>query len=306
MARLLVAVNAAAGGGRARAAGDRAVPALRAAGHDVRQVATDGAAAMESALRLAVADDATDAVVVVGGDGSLHVAVNALARTGLPLGIVAAGTGNDVARCLGLPHDDPEAAVALIVAALAADPVPVRDVDAVRVSTGRWFVGMLSAGFDAAVNERANRMTRLSGTPRYVVAVLLEVARLRPRRYRVTIDRDTRRLDAVLVTVGNTASIGGGMRLAPDARVDDGLLDVLVATPLSRWALLRLFPRVFRGTHVTDEHVSIERGRVVTIDVDDRGPIPVTYADGERFGPLPVTLQVVPGALRVLGRPPLP
>ena len=83
--------------------------------------------------------------------------------------------------------------------------------------------------------------------------------------------------------------------------VDDGLLDVLIATPLSRFELLRLFPRVFRGTHVNDEHVTIERGRVITIDVDDRGPIPVTYADGERFGPLPVTLEVVPGALRVLG-----
>jgi diacylglycerol kinase (ATP) len=264
---------------------------------------------MEAELRLAVSRGTADAVVVVGGDGSLHLAVNALARSGMPLGIVAAGTGNDVARCLGLPHDDPDAAIALLVDAFDGDDdeaVPVRDIDAVRVSTGRWFVGMLSAGFDAAVNERANRMTRLSGTPRYVVAVLLEVARLRARRYRVTTDRDTRRLDAVLVTVGNTASIGGGMRLAPDARVDDGLLDVLVATPLRRIQLLRLLPKVFQGTHVNDEHVSIERGRVITIDVDDRGPVPVTYADGERFGPLPVTLQVVPAALRVVVRPPVP
>jgi diacylglycerol kinase (ATP) len=299
-ARLVVAVNAAAGGGRGDA-GSHAVAALRAAGHEVARLDLDSAPAMEASLREAVAQDPPDAVVVVGGDGSLHVAVNALARTGVPLGIVAAGTGNDVARCLGLPHDDPDAAVAHLVRALAEETVPTRDVDAVRVSTGRWFVGMLSAGFDAAVNERANRMTGLSGTPRYVAAVLLEVARLRARRYRVTIDRDTRHLDAVLVTVGNTASIGGGMRLAPDARVDDGLLDVLVATPLSRMELLRLFPRVFRGTHVTDEHVTIERGRVITIDTDDRGPAPITYADGERFGPLPVTLQVVPGALRVIG-----
>jgi diacylglycerol kinase (ATP) len=177
----------------------------------------------------------------------------------------------------------------------------VRAVDAVRVSTGRWFAGVLSAGFDAAVNERANRMRRPSGTARYVVALLLELARLRPRRYRVTIDRDTRHMDAVLVTVGNTASIGGGMRLTPDAVVDDGLLDVLVATPLSRRALLRIFPRVFRGTHVNDEHVSIERGRVVTIDVDDALPAPITYADGERLGPLPVTLEAVRGALSILG-----
>lgn len=299
-ARLVVAVNAAAGRGRSEAAGARAIAALAAAGHDVERVTATSGPAMESALREVVRGDAPAAVVVVGGDGSIHTAVNALARTGVPLGIVATGTGNDVARCLGLPHDDPDAAIAVLVAALAGDAPRTRAIDAVRVSTGRWFVGMLSAGFDAAVNERANRMTGLSGTPRYVVAVLLEVGRLRPRRFRITIDRDSRRLDAVLVTVGNTASIGGGMRLAPDALVDDGLLDVLVATPLSRGALLRLLPKVFRGAHVTDDHVSIERGRVVTIDVDDRGPAPVTYADGERFGPLPVTLEVVSGALEVL------
>jgi diacylglycerol kinase (ATP) len=299
-ARLVVAVNAAAGRGRAAVAGDRAAAALRAAGHEVQLLAPSTGAAMEGALRALVARDGADAVIVVGGDGSVHLAVNALARSDLPLGIVAVGTGNDVARCLGLPHDDPDAAVAGLVAALDGQEPRTRSIDAVRVSTGRWFVGMLSAGFDAAVNERANRMTRLSGTPRYIAAVLLEVVRLHARRFRITIDRDTRRLDAVLVTVGNTASIGGGMRLAPDARVDDGLLDVLVATPLSRAQLLRLLPKVFRGTHVNDDHVSIERGRVVTIDVDDHGPIPVTYADGERFGPLPVTLEVVSGALRVL------
>ena len=299
-ARLVVAVNAVAGRGRSRAAGDRAVAALRAAGHDVELLAAGTSGAMEGALRAIVAGGATDGVIVVGGDGSIHVAVNALARSDVPLGIVAAGTGNDVARCLGLPHDDPDAAIAVLVAALAGEAPRTRPIDAVRVSTGRWFVGMLSAGFDAAVNERANRMTRLSGTPRYVAAVLLEVVRLHSRRFRITIDRDTRRLDAVLVTVGNTASIGGGMRLAPDARVDDGLLDVLVATPLTRGELLRLLPKVFRGAHVNDDHVSIERGRVITIDVDDTGPVPVTYADGERFGPLPVTLEVVPAALRVL------
>jgi diacylglycerol kinase (ATP) len=301
MARLLVAVNAAAGGGRGAAIGDRAAVALRGAGHEVRRIAPVDGREMERMLRDAAGRNAPDGVIVIGGDGTLHSAVNALARTGVPIGIIASGTGNDVARCLGLPHDDPDAAIVRLVEVLGTEPVVARAIDAVRVSTGRWFVGMLSAGFDAAVNERANRMTRLSGTPRYVVAVLLELARLRARRYRVTIDRDTRHVDAVLVTVGNTASIGGGMRLAPDALVDDGLLDVLIATPLSRIELLRIFPKVFRGTHVHDEHVTIERGRVITIDVDDRGPIPVTYADGERFGPLPVTLEVVRGALHILG-----
>jgi diacylglycerol kinase (ATP) len=299
MARLLVAVNAASGRGRGAAVGARTVAALGDAGHEVRRVDPGDSRAMEGALRDAARGDRPDAIVVIGGDGTLHAAVNALAQTGVPIGIVATGTGNDTARCLGLPNDDPEAAIAHLVRTLA-DGTPARAIDAVRVSTGRWFVGALSAGFDARVNERANRMTHLTGTPRYVAAVLLEVLRLHARRYRVTIDRDTRRLDAVLVTVGNAASIGGGMRLTPDARMDDGLLDVLVATPLSRLQLLMIFPRVFRGTHVNDEHVDIARGRVVTIDVDDRLPAPITYADGERLGPLPVTLEAVRGALQVL------
>ena len=300
--RLLLAANPAAGGGRAPALAEAAERRFTDAGHTVQRIAERDAAALERTLRARVTRDPPDGVVVVGGDGMVSIAVNAIARSGVPLGILAAGTGNDVARCLGLPVDDPEAAVTLLLDALAADPVRVSSVDAVRTSTGRWFVGMLSAGFDAAVNERANRMRRPRGRSRYVIAVLLELARLTPHRYRITMDRDTRQVDAVLVTVGNTASIGGGMRLTPDARPDDGLLDVLVATPLPRRQLVRLLPKVFSGAHVHDEHVAIERGKVITIDVADRrAPVPVVYADGERMGELPVTLEVVPGILRILG-----
>ncbi|MDQ1531205.1 MAG: diacylglycerol kinase [Microbacteriaceae bacterium] len=300
MAQLIVAVNPTAGGGRAAEAGERATDRLRAAGHAVVTLEARDAAALERQLRARIERDRPAAVIAVGGDGTVHLAVNALARSGVALGIVPVGTGNDFARCLGLP-EDPDDAVTRILAALDGAEPAVRAIDAVRTSTGRWFGGMLSAGFDAAVTERANGMTRPRGRARYVVAVLLEVARLRAHRYRITIDRDARQVDAVLVTVGNTTSIGGGMRLTPGASVDDGLLDVLVATPLSRRKLLRLLPKVFSGTHVTDEHVSIERGRVITIDVADREPpTPVVYADGERMGSLPVTLEVVPNALRVL------
>jgi diacylglycerol kinase (ATP) len=134
-----------------------------------------------------------------------------------------------------------------------------------------------------------------------VLAVLLELVGLAPHRYRITIDRDARQVDAVLVAVANTSTFGGGMRIAPGAATDDGLLDVVVATPLPRHQLLRLLPRVFAGTHVTDDHVAVDQGRVVTVDVADRtGTTPVAYADGERLGPLPVTCEVVPGALSVL------
>jgi diacylglycerol kinase (ATP) len=299
--RLIVAVNPAAGSGLAPRLADALTARLEAAGHEVSRAEAADGDALERHLRSRVARERPDAVVAVGGDGMVHLVVNAIARSEAALGILAAGTGNDVARCLGLPVDAPEVGIERILAALEGPEPRTRSVDAVRTSTGRWFAGLLSAGFDAAVNERANRMRRPRGRSRYVLAVLLELARLTPHRYRITIDRDARQVEAVLVTVGNSASIGGGMRLTPDARMDDGLLDVLVATPLPRWRLVRLLPKVFTGAHVHDEHVTIERGRVVTIDVADRrAPAPVVYADGERMGDLPVTLEVVAAAIRVL------
>jgi diacylglycerol kinase (ATP) len=302
-AQVVVAGNPAASRARGGAAAAQAAERLRAAGHEVEVVDSADGSGLEHALRSRVQARRPDAVVIVGGDGTVHAAVNALAGSGVPLGLVPAGAGNDVARSLGLPHDDVAAALEAIVVALG-DPVTAlgRRVDAVHTSTGRWFAGVLSTGFDSNVNQRANRMRHPRGRARYVLAVLLELVRLTPHRYRMTIDRDPRHVDAVLLTVGNTASFGGGMRILPDARADDGLLDVLVAAPMSRRSLLRLLPRVFEGTHVHDSRVGVERGRVVTIAVTDgRTPEPIVYADGERFGSLPLTLEVVPGALRVLG-----
>lgn len=301
-AHVVVAGNPAAAAARGGAAIDEAVERLRRGGHDVERLDASDGEGLERLLVRSVADRRPDAVVVVGGDGTVHAGVNAVARTGVPLGIVAAGAGNDIARAVGLPHDDVAAGIDRVLAALA-DPVTAagHPVDAVHTSTGRWFAGVLSTGFDSSVTARANRMRRPRGRARYVIATLLELARLAPHRYRMTIDRDPRQVDAVLITVGNTSSFGGGMRILPAARPDDGVLDVLVATPLSRVGLLRLLPRVFEGEHIHDPHVGVEHGRVITIDVaDSRTPQPVVYADGEPFGSLPLTLEVVPGAVRVL------
>jgi diacylglycerol kinase (ATP) len=160
----------------------------------------------------------------------------------------------------------------------------------------RWFVGVLGAGFDAVVNERANGWARPRGRSRYILAMLRELPVFRPRRY--TIDLDGQRLStaAMLVAVANGPSYGGGMRVAPDARLDDGLLDVMVVEPLSRLRFLSIFPRVYAGTHVSDPRVSVRRGRRVVLDA----PGIVAYADGERITALPLTCEVVPAAVIVL------
>jgi diacylglycerol kinase (ATP) len=297
---IVVAINPSASFGKSREVGPTVVSRLREAGHTVVALAEPSFAKL-----LAVATDAVaakpDALVVVGGDGMVSLGVNLLATTDIPLGIIPSGTGNDMARGLGIPIGDPDAAIDALLESLAR---PARPIDAGRIrhlnESGEpqvtWFACVLSAGFDAIVNERANRLRRPRGKSRYLVALVIELARLKPIRYRLVLDGVETVTDAALIAVGNNQSIGGGMRVTPDAVVDDGLLDVLVVTPLSRIAFLRVFPSVFAGTHLADPRVSVHRAKTVRIEADRVA----AYADGERVSLLPVDIEVVPGALHVL------
>jgi diacylglycerol kinase (ATP) len=286
-------VNPTSGKGRSLAAADVATAGLVAAGHTVeRLVGTDGQDA-ERLCRTAVAKGA-DAIVAVGGDGMAHLALQACAGTATALGIVPTGTGNDLATALGLPKADAMASTRLLVTGA------VREVDAVRCGEA-WWACVLGTGFDAAVNDRANRMRWPRGRRRYDLAILAELRSYRPRRFVLEIDGLRTEVDAMLVALGNAPSYGGGMKVCPGAVLDDGLLDVVVVGPLTRRRFLRLFPRVFAGTHITDPSVTSYRGREIRLD----GPANATaYADGEPMGPLPLTSTVVPGALRVIGVPP--
>lgn len=298
--RVVVAINPEACFGRSRAVGPAVVTRLRDAGCEVLALTEPHYAALAGSVTAAVAAR-PDAVVVVGGDGMVSLAVNAIAGGGIPLGIVPAGSGNDLARGLGLPLHDPAAATAVLLEALTRPP---RAIDAGRVihpdGTHTWFAGVLSAGFDAIVNERANRMRWPRGRSRYNLALLLELAVLKPIRYRIALDGEEIESEALLVAAANNTSFGGGMLITPHARLDDGLLDVFLVQPMSRLAFLRLFPRVFAGTHVSDPRVSIRRARRIRIEADGI----VAYADGERSSALPVEIEVVPGALHVLAPPP--
>ncbi len=299
--RLVVAINPTASFGKGRNVGPAVVQTLRALGHDVTSLQEPDFEQLLASGRKAVASK-PDALIVVGGDGMVNLGTNLVVKTKVPLGIVPSGTGNDMARGLGIPHDNTEAAIEALVVALAR---PARVIDAGRVDyvdadTGapatRWFACVLSAGFDSVVNERANRMTRPKGASRYMIALGLELVKLKPIDYRLVLDGETIDTRAMLVSVGNNISLGGGMKVTPDALVDDGLLDVLVVRPLSRIAFMRIFPRVFQGTHTSDPRVSIHRARRIRIDSHSA----VAYADGERIGGLPIDIEVVPGALRVL------
>lgn len=280
--------NPAAGRGGARQAAALARRRFLDAGFTVRDLEGVDAPDAERLAREAVADG-VHALVVCGGDGLVHLAVQAVAGTNVPLGLVPSGTGNDVARYLGLPRRDPIAAADRIIGSR------VRTVDLAR-SGDRYFLTVLAAGFDAVVNERANQMTWPRGQMRYNLATVAELRTFRPRGYTLDLDGSTRRVDAMLVAVGNGPSFGGGLRITEGALLDDGLLDVVIIKPMSKPDLVRTYPKLFRGTHVTHPQYEHHRVRRVTVAAADI----VTYADGERFGALPLTVECVPGALKAL------
>ena len=238
-----------------------------------------------------------DTVAAVGGDGTVHRLLPLLAGTTLALGVVPAGSGNDLAAALGVPMD-PLAATDL-VATGSTRLIDLAVAGAADVSSAgtRWWATVLCAGFDSAVAARAQRMRWPAGPRRYDVALLAELAALRPVPFTVTPDHEpARRLPATLVAVGNTARYGGGLRICPAADPADGLLDVTVVGPVTRRELLRVAPRLRTGEHL--DHPAVSRFRVGSLRLD--APMVTAYADGEPVGPLPLHIACRPGTLRVI------
>jgi diacylglycerol kinase (ATP) len=289
--RIALLVNPVSGKGRGARllapVGDR----LRSAGVDVDVdviVGRDADEAFDLVRTVVAGDPGVDGVVAVGGDGLVNLAVQVVAGTAVPLGIIPAGSGNDIARALGTPRGDPFAAADLVLAGTT------RAVDLGRAD-GRWFAGVLGSGFDSMVNERANRMSWPTGRSRYNLAILAELRVFRPVPFVLELDGERWETEAMLVAVGNGSSYGGGMRVCPDARLDDGLLDVTVLGPISKPEFLRVFPSVYKGTHVHHRAVTVRRARTVVLS----SPGVTAYADGERVAALPVRCDAVPAALQV-------
>lgn len=283
---IALVVNPTSGKGRGGTVRAAVEERLRAGGAKVRTVvgrdAEDARALTQSAVT-----EGVDAVVAVGGDGMVHLALQVVAGTETPLGIVPAGTGNDLATCLGIPQD-PRRAAELVLGGTR------RRIDAVRVGE-RWFGCVLGAGFDSAVNERANTLRWPRGPRRYDVAIAVELPRFRALPFRITLDGEVWETDAMLVAVGNAQAYGAGIRVTPDALLDDGLLDVCVLGPVSKLEFVRTLPKARTGEHTSHPAVTVRRARVVTVD----SPGLVAYADGERMGPLPLTCECVAGAVQV-------
>ena len=290
--KIALLLNPASGGGKGAKSIPIAARRMRERGLTVTEVAGGSA---EESLKLAhtAIREGADALVACGGDGTLHLALQAVADTDTPLGLIPVGTGDDNARTLQIPRNDPAAAADVI-----ADG-RTRQIDCghleVADGTSRYFLGIMSIGFDSEVNERANDMTWPHGQARYLVATAAELRTFKPVPFKMKLDGKTEDQTAMLVAIGNGISYGGGMKICPDSVLDDGLLDMTVLGAVSKLKFLRSFPGVFKGTHVDDASVLQYRFKEAEIDA----PGQIAYADGERIGPVPAKVTVRPGAVHV-------
>ena len=280
----LVLSNPTSGGGAGQRYRELTLELLKERSIPFRDITSSSYTAAQEELRRSL-NDQIKGVIVVGGDGMVHLAVQELALSKTPLALVPAGTGNDFARTLGLNLEKPleNLKVALLRSPEAVDLGVVND---------RFFAEILSTGFDSIVNERANSFKRIKGRLKYNIAILLVLSTFKPKTYRFRIDGITFESKAMLIAVSNGQSYGGGMRITPDASINDGQFDVMILGPVSRFEFLRVFPMVFTGKHVSHPAVKILKGKEVDIDSDA-----VAYADGERIGDLPIRARVAPQSL---------
>ncbi|KDF01690.1 diacylglycerol kinase [Mycolicibacterium aromaticivorans JS19b1 = JCM 16368] len=294
ISRVTVLTNPKSGHGNAPHAGELAVARFQELGIDVTGIVGRDAAHARQLVDEALTRE-TDALVVIGGDGVIRLAIQALARTDIPLGIVPAGTGNDHAREYRLPMADPVAAVD-VIAAGHTETVDLGHIKGADQSS-TWFGTVAATGFDSLVSDRVNRMSWPHGRMRYNVALVAEISQLRPLPFRLVLDGEREIVaDLTLAAFGNTRSYGGGMLICPGADHSDGLLDITIVRASSRTKLIRLFPTVFKGTHVNLDEVSTYRARTITVD----SPGINAYADGDYVCPLPAEISAVPAALKLL------
>lgn len=286
--RLLVIANPVAGGGRVA----RALPGVRrtlaALGLDASVHLTGALADVGPLVERAGAEGRVP--VAFSGDGVVGAVAAGASRLEDPLfGVLPGGTGNDFCRHIGIPEDLD--AACSVLAAGREETVDLGEANGVR------FLGIASAGFDSEANAAANRAPRWLGPAVYTWGALVALARWEPARFTVGVDGNETSFEGWSVVCANTSVYGAGMFIAPEARTDDGLFDVLWTLKTGRLRFLSLFPRVFRGTHVDVEFVHLERGRSVSFSASR--PFTV-YADGDPITALPVRIEAVPAAVRVL------
>ena len=280
----LVVINPHSGNGRGAVVAEKVTRYLSERGALYQSLASDSAAELSHQLHQAISRGNYQGVVAVGGDGLAHLVLQHAVPEHLPFLVIPAGTGNDFVRTLGWSLENIEP---ILENALRAEP---QAIDLGNVDS-EWFGAILSTGFDSVVNEKANQLKWPKGPQRYNVAIALELARFKPIEYEIVCDGNAFTTEAMLVAIGNGKSYGGGMNICPQAQLNDGLFDIVILEPVSKVEFLKVFPRVYSGSHLSHPAIKTLRAEKVTINA-----MAVAYADGERIGPAPISAQCVKGA----------
>ena len=275
-------INPVSGQGRGTTVGTYVAGYLNQQAIDFTIVTGNSSIALSDHLRTFINKNPDcEGVIAVGGDGLMHIALQLVVPFQIPFTIIPAGTGNDFVRTLGWDLEAIDKQLNQVITT-APSPIDLGLVD------GEWFGAILSTGFDSVVNEKANAMTWPKGPMKYNAAIAIELPRFKPRYYEITLDDRTISTEAMLIAVANGRSYGAGMLVCPNANISDGLFDVMVLHPISKFEFMKVFPQVFAGTHISHPAVEIVRSKNVRIESKA-----VAYSDGERIGQLPIAAECI-------------
>lgn len=279
-----IAINPQSGRGRGSVIGQEVVDFFAKKSLSYQVISGSSADELRRDLSLFLDEKRCSGVISVGGDGLAHLVLQLVVPRNIPFAVMPAGTGNDIVRTLGWGIDDIKSYLNRVVSE------PATRVDLGNVDS-EWFAAILSTGFDSVVNERANRLAWPRGPQRYNVAIAMELPRFSPISYDLEVDGDSFTTEAMLIAIGNGRSYGGGMLVCPQAKLNDGLFDVMILEPVSKVEFLKVFPKVYSGSHISHPKVRMLRSAKVKLSAHA-----IAYADGERIGPAPISAECVRNA----------
>jgi len=285
----LVVCNASAGKGKGSILAGEFIKLLSNSGLENKLIDCDTFAETKMLLEKEIQTNRYNYLIAVGGDGLVNLCLQLVAEKPICLGVIPAGTGNDFARATGF---NGKSVYEIFSIVSRSKPVKIDLGKAVSANESKWFVQVLSTGFDAIVNSLANKMTWPRGKSKYTIATILILSRFKSIPYIVEIDGRIFEQNAMLLAVANGESYGGGMRICPGASNSDGIFDVLIVRPVTKIVLLTIFPKVFKGNHIPHPKIDVYKGKYIKISSPT-----VAYADGEFVSQLPLEVTNVPNAL---------
>lgn len=250
----------------------------------------DSATETSKAITERLSAGEVETLIAFGGDGMVSLCIQLVARTSICFCVVPTGTGNDFARSIGTYRKPIKSIFNTI---LQEKPTSMDVAVADNFAEKRFFVQVLSSGFDASVNELANAIEAPIGKLKYTIAMLMKLPRFKSIDFEILVDSQKMNMNSMLVVVANGRSYGGGMKILPNASFQDGKLDLLYVDPVSKFTLLMIFPLIFKGWHLKHPAVHVVTGKSIELKANTNA-----YADGEFVSQLPLKISVIPNGLQ--------